>query len=358
MKNHGDFMNQKVLVGMSGGVDSSVAVFLLKEMGYEPVGITLKLYSENSRCCNLDDVQDAKLVASRMNIPHYVLDIQKEFEEKVIRYFVDSYLEGKTPNPCPFCNDRMKIKVLIEKADELGIPYVATGHYAKIVATPNGKRLSRAKDRKKSQEYFLSLLSPEYLERLILPLSGYNKEEIREIADKNSLEVVSRKKDSQEVCFIPDGNYFDFIQKFESDLPGEGAIVTSGGDEVGTHPGFYKFTIGQRRGIGVGLGKPQYVVELDAENNRVIIGDKEEIRKKRIEISLQRIYDNLHENTVYPVKIRYKSPAQNAKIIEISGKNVILEAEDVFSAPTPGQLSVFYDNQGLVLAAGEIVKSF
>lgn len=348
---------KKVLVGMSGGVDSSVCAYLLKKQGYEVIGLTLKLYTNASKCCNLDDIHDAKMVASRLEIPHYVMDIQEIFKDKVIQYFIDSYLAGKTPNPCPFCNDQVKLRMMISKADELGIDFIASGHYAKIVSTSSGFRLQKAKDSRKSQEYFLALVSEKILSRLLLPLSEYNKSEIRQIAQNAGLCNVSEKKDSQEVCFIPNGNYFEFIQDYTGKKASLGEIWTSDGKMVGTHQGFYKYTIGQRRGIGVGIGKPQYVVDIDSENNRVIIGDKELVYKNKMTIRLDRIFENIKDYHPLSVKIRYKSKEQECRIISQDHDNVQIEAIDSFHAVTPGQLAVFYDKQGTVLASGEILSA-
>lgn len=344
-------MEKTVLLGMSGGLDSSTSVYLLQKMGYKVTGATLVLHDEYKK----NDLEDAKEAAKRFNIEHIIIDKREIFQKEVIDYFIDSYLSGKTPNPCPRCNVMVKFASLYEKAQELGIKNIATGHYALVDQYQSEQRLFQSADLKKSQEYFLSLLPPHILNSLILPLSKYTKDEVREIAKENNLAEWSVRKESQEICFIPSNDYVDFIENKSENLPGEGDIITDDGKTVGKHKGFFKYTIGQRRGIGVGLGKPQYVIGINPTDNKVVIGDKEKARKKEITILLQNEYEIVNENSEYNVKIRYKSRAQRAKITKITDKKLTLEAFDYFDAPSAGQLAVFYDNYSMVLAAGTII---
>lgn len=340
---------------MSGGVDSSVSALLLKKQGFYVTGITLRLYEDNSRCCNLKDIYDAQAVAKKIGIPHYLFDVRDLFKKEIVEYFVHSYLSGKTPNPCPLCNNTIKFKMLLSKAKEMGIDFIASGHYAKIVDTNNGKRLTLSKDDKKSQEYFLALLSDEIINHLILPLGDYTKTEVRNIAKEEGLST-SEKKDSQEICFIPDGNYFNFIKKYTDLKLQKGEIVTKEGKTVGYHEGYYKYTIGQRRGIGIGMGKPQYVIEIDPIQNKIFIGNKIDIMQKQIKVKLLKIFDPYQQNLVYKIKIRYKSVFQDCKIINEKKDILTIEATDLFFAPTPGQLAVFYDEILSIVFAGEIIK--
>lgn len=346
----------KVLVGMSGGVDSSVTAYLLQKQGYDVVGITLKLYAEASRCCNLDDIDDAKSVAHKLGISHYVADLTGEFKDKVIQYFVDEYQRGNTPNPCPLCNEEIKFAFLLQRARELGIDKIATGHYAKVIETPRGLRLTLAKDTHKSQEYFLALLPDEILKNLLLPLADYKKDEVRKIAQEAGLVQVSHKKDSQEVCFIPEGDYVSFIEKFTGQKAKSGDIVTTEGKKVGIHQGIYRFTIGQRRGICGGLDKPYYVTDIDAAKNKIIIGSQEESSKKTIKVLLKRQFEPFELNKTYHIKVRYKNEGTDG-IIENEENGILnLRAKDFFFAPAPGQLAVFYNEEKQVVLAGEIVR--
>jgi tRNA-specific 2-thiouridylase len=244
---------------------------------------------------------------------------------------------------------------LLAKADELGIPFIATGHYANITELNGAKRLAALKTNPKSQEYFLALVSDDILTRLLLPLSSYTKDQVRAKAREIGL-AVSDKKDSQEVCFIPDGDYAKFIQNYANIPLKIGDIITADGTKVFTHNGFYRFTIGQRKGIGIGMGVPHYVIGLDAKKNQVIIGPKEQVYRKIIRVSLDHSYEKPVNKTEYLVKIRYRSQPEKCQIIDILENILTIEAEGLFHAPTPGQLAVFYNQEGFVLFTGEILE--
>ena len=342
---------KKVLVGLSGGVDSATTALLLKQAGYQVTGVTFQFHQNEEGFAAA--LSDTKKVASKLGISHYAYDGREEFKKQVLDYFAQSYLSGLTPNPCPRCNLFMKFKVILEEADRQGMDFIATGHYAWIQETPAGFRLFQIPGNPKSQEYFLALLGPEVLNRLLLPLWHYKKEDVRALAQEAGLPV-SSKKDSQEICFIPDDDYVKFIREYKKIEPVPGNLRTVDGKIVGRHQGFFRYTIGQRRGIGVGLGKPQYVIALKPEQNEVIIGDKELVEKKHIEVTLDREWENLKIGRELQVKIRYKSPAEPCRIIERTGNRCLVEANGFFGAPTPGQLAVFYDDSGMVLGAGDI----
>jgi len=344
----------KVLLGMSGGIDSSLSAFLLKKEGWEVTGVTFQMIDKK----NTKDLDDAKAMAETIGIPHFVLDVRKEFQTLIMDYFAGEYFEGRTPNPCAVCNLNIKFKLLAEKADELGIQKIATGHYAKIIETPEGFRLTQSKDEKKTQEYFLGLLPPSSLQRILFPLSDYTKEEIRALAEKEGFSRVSNKSESQEVCFIPDNDYISFIKDYKGQEDQKGDILSLSGKKVGEHSGFFKYTIGQRRGIGVGLGTPHFVVSVDAEKNQVVVGEKTAVEKKQMKVFLQNSFEPLNLSNQYFVKIRYRSKTVPCKIILFENNILTVEAETSFNAPAPGQLAVFYDNQKTIVHAGTILAFF
>src|SRR5947208_2366274 len=287
----------KIAVAMSGGVDSSAAAALLKEQGHELVGFTMQLWNQRrgisvdengeplpSRCCSLDDVYDARRVAEELGFPFYVLNLEQEFERDVVQPFVNSYLNGETPIPCVACNSRLKFASLDKLATSLGCEKVATGHYARVELDEETNRyqLLRGRDPNKDQSYFLWELMQDQLSRALFPLGEMSKPDARDAARRNDL-AVAEKKESQEICFVPDGDYSGFIDRYlefeqQTDrLPGEGDIVSASGQVLGTHSGIHRYTIGQRRGIGIADAQPLYVIGIDSNRNRIMVGKEEEL---------------------------------------------------------------------------------
>jgi tRNA-specific 2-thiouridylase len=362
-----------VAVAMSGGVDSSTVPALLQEQGRPVVGLTMQLWNQRRlpelqgdrpaqhRCCSLDDVYDAKAVAQHLKFPHYVVNFEAQFEERVVRPFLDQYLSGRTPIACTNCNTDVKFEPLLRMARQIGAERLATGHYARIRKNEDTGRweLWRARDESKDQSYFLWGLSQEQLSRSEFPLGDLTKEEVRAAARRANLPV-AEKPESMELCFVPNGNYVQFIQAYsrESGISlrgGEGEIVTEAGEVIGRHNGVHEFTIGQRKGLGFAVGKPLYVISIDQKQNRVVVGDDGALRTTKFEIeAVNWVSCGAQEVPLRALaKIRHKhEPAQAT--IEPLGMN---RARITFDAPqravTPGQAAVFYDHDR-VLGGGWI----
>lgn len=362
--------NNRVIVAMSGGVDSSVAAAILHEQGYEVIGITMKTWGfmevggapkHESGCCSLDAIFDAKNVANSFGIPHYTVDFTKAFEKEVIDNFVDEYLHGRTPNPCVLCNRKIKWEELLKKADQLDAKYVATGHYAIVEFNTQTNRysLKTSSDNRKDQTYALWGLTQESLSRTIFPLGNYTKDEVRNLAEKFNLKT-ARKPDSQEICFVADDNYERFLRERVPELiekVDEGYFIYHG-KKVGKHKGIPFYTIGQRRGLGVAVGKPVYVKNIDAETGTVELGDKDELYEASVfaeDINYVSV-GRLSPNDKVFAKIRYNDKADLATIVQADEKQIQLKFNEEKNAITPGQSLVIYDSQGYVLAGGIITK--
>ena len=343
---------EKVLIGMSGGVDSSVAVLLLKNMGYEVGGITLKLISDGDE----QSIADAKAVADKFSIPHYAVDFCDEFKSRVIDDFINEYKCGNTPNPCIACNKYIKFGVMLSKAKELGYTKIATGHYAIVEKAENGRYLlKRAKDKAKDQSYMLYTLSQEQLSHCVFPLGDLEKTEIREIAAKNGF-INANKPDSQDICFVPDGDYASFIENVCGYIAKKGNYVDICGKILGEHKGIIHYTTGQRKGLGIALGKPQFVIDKNVSDNTVVLGDEEHLFKKTVWVNAVNLiaFDELSEPVKAEVKLRYRHNPADA-VLYPEGDKIRIEFSEPQRAPTLGQAAVFYDGD-IVIGGGIITR--
>lgn len=360
----------RVLVAMSGGVDSSLAALLLEEQGYEVIGLTMKTWDyaltgragKETGCCSLDSINDAREVALSLGIPHYVTDIRASFKRDVIQYFSSEYLKGRTPNPCVMCNTHVKWDVLLQKANDLDCAYVATGHYASVTKKDDRYLLTRAKDTQKDQTYALWGLSQEVLARTIFPLATYTKPEIKQRAIEQGFSALAEKPESYEICFIPDNDYRSFLKRQVPNLDkkiGEGAFVLKDGTEVGRHEGYPFYTIGQRKGLGVALGYPAYVIDINKTHNQITLGKAEDLRRSRMQVrQLNWVkVSELHQSRNVRVHIRYNDKkGTNAQIIPTK-EGVDVHFDTQVEAIAPGQAAVFYEDNEL-LGGGWIHKSF
>ncbi|GKU25339.1 tRNA 2-thiouridine(34) synthase MnmA [Clostridium folliculivorans] len=356
-------MKKKVVVGMSGGVDSSVAAYLLKEQGYDVIGVTMQIWQEDKEfeereggCCSLSAVDDARRVADRIGIPFYVLNFRDSFKEKVIDYFVDEYIEGKTPNPCIACNKYLKFDELLMKARAIGAEYVATGHYATVTSEDGRYVLRRSEDDRKDQTYALYNLTQEQLSHTLMPCGEYTKDRIREIAKEIGL-AVHNKKDSEEICFIPDNDHGSYIKLAKPGKVKQGNFVDKNGNILGKHKGIVYYTIGQRKGLGLALGRPVFVTDINPLRNEVVIGPEEDIFKTDlIAKDLNFItLDNLDKEIKVKAKIRYSAKASDATIRPLEDGRVVVSFKEKQRAITKGQSVVFYD-EDLVVGGGIIEK--
>ncbi|MCL2245578.1 MAG: tRNA 2-thiouridine(34) synthase MnmA [Lentimicrobiaceae bacterium] len=358
--------NSKVLLAMSGGVDSSVAAFLLQQSGYEVIGITLKMWSyektyhgKAGATSDSSFIHDAQALAKKLNIEHHVVDIQDDFAQTIIQNFVDEYFAGRTPNPCVLCNPTMKFGALFHYADLLGCNKVATGHYLRL-KNENGRYfVSRGQDITKDQSYVLWKMSQAQLSRCLFPLGAFTKEEVKAYARSFGIESIADKRESYDVCFIPNGDYRTFLQlqcpsACES-LRG-GIICDKNGKWLGKHRGYPFYTIGQRKGLDVAVGHPIYVTHLDPENNKVVLGEKEDLLSQTLFVTDCNIskYEKLPENYRALIRIRYKDAGTMATITqELNGLRCTFDAP--VSAVTPGQSAVFYDGDDVV--GGGVIAS-
>jgi tRNA-specific 2-thiouridylase len=352
-----------IAIAMSGGVDSSTVAAVLQQQGHPIVGLTMQLWNQRRlpelqgdgpkqhRCCSLDDVYDAKRVAQHLNFPHYVINFEEQFERRVVRPFVDQYLAGRTPIACTNCNTDVKFEPLLRMARQIGAEHLATGHYARIRRNEQSGRweLLRARDESKDQSYFLWGLSQEQLSRSDFPLGELTKEEVRDLARRTNLPV-AEKPESMELCFVPTGNYVQFIHAYSKDAgislsQSEGEIVTEDGAVVGHHNGVHNFTIGQRKGLGFSAGKPLYVLSIDTQKNRVVVGDDDALRTTTFEasdvnwVSIEPPAAPIRAN----VKIRHKHEAAPATVEALRDEHARITFDAPQRAITPGQGAVFYD---------------
>ena len=349
----------RVVVAMSGGVDSSVAAALLKEQGYEVIGITMcfnLVDAERKRpaCCGIQGIEDARRVAHKLGIRHYVLNMQKPLNEYVIKDFLSEYAHGRTPNPCVRCNQYLKFDLLLKKALSLEAKFLATGHYARIAKTKSGLMLKKAKDLHKDQSYFLYRLGQEQLKHILFPLGNYTKTEVRELARKFGLSV-AEKKGSQEICFLPQVNYRPFLEKALGNRIKPGPILDSNGNILGKHRGIAFYTIGQREGLGIAKGYPIYVIGINPEKNEIIVGKREEVLGKEFILKgTHQVCGRIKKKIAVKVRIRYNHKEAAAWIIPFKDKLKIKFTKPQF-AITPGQSAVFY-KRGMVLGGGYIEK--
>ena len=352
-------MGKKVVVGMSGGVDSSVAAFLVKEEGYEVIGVTMQIWQEeddqtveeNGGCCGLSAVEDARRVAGTLGIPYYVMNFRREFKEHVIDYFVQEYLNGRTPNPCIACNRFVKWEALLDRSLKIGADYIATGHYARVEQLPNGRfAIRNSVTAAKDQTYALYNLTQEQLSRTLMPVGDHTKEEIREIAERIGLPV-AQKKDSMEICFIPDHDYAAFIEKTAKRVPPAGNFVDQDGTILGRHRGITHYTVGQRKGLNLSMGRPVFVTEIRPETNEVVIGDERQVFSDSLVCSNVNwmAVDGLHgEEMEAVVKIRYSHKGAPCRLRELPDGRVECRFETPQRAVTPGQAAVFYQEDHVV----------
>ena len=359
-------MSRKVVVGMSGGVDSSVAAWLLKEQGYDVIGVTMQIWQDEDAevqeaeggCCGLSAVDDARRVAMDLGIPYYVMNFKEEFRKNVMDYFVGEYVEGRTPNPCIACNRHVKWESLLRRSMAIGADYIATGHYAQIDRLPGGRySLKTSVTAAKDQTYALYNLTQEQLSHTLMPVGSYHKEEIRDMAERLGLPV-AHKPDSQEICFIPDHDYASFIEEYTGrELP-PGNFVDLDGNVLGRHRGITHYTVGQRKGLNLSMGRPVFVVEIRPETNEVVIGDNQDVFTNVLRCAKLNwmAVDGLHGKSMDVLaKIRYSHKGSPCTIREIGNDMVECRFHEPVRAVTPGQAVVFYDGD-YVAGGGTIIR--
>ena len=359
-------MKKRVVIGMSGGVDSSVAAYLLKEQGYDVIGITMQIWQDMKQetfereggCCSLSAAEDARRVCDKIGIPFYVVNFKEIFEKKVIDYFVDEYFEGRTPNPCIACNRYLKFDALLNKARALEAEYVATGHYARVNYDEKYQRyvLKKSATIQKDQTYALYNLTQEQLGATLMPLGDYTKDVVREIAYKQHLGVAS-KPDSQEICFVDDNNYSRFLTERRPEAVKSGYFVDTRGNVLGKHQGIVHYTVGQRKGLGIALGKPMFVVELLPDKNLVVLGDESEVFSKELIASDVNmiLYEKLEKPIKVKAKIRYSAQEADCLVEPLESNRIKVTFDQPQRAITPGQSVVLYDGD-YVVGGGTIEK--
>ena len=361
--------NGKILLAMSGGIDSSIASILLHDMGYEVIGITMKTWEYESSgsskketgCCSLESINDARNIAVNLGFNHYILDIREEFGDYVIDYFTDEYMKGRTPNPCVLCNTHIKWEALLKRANKLDCEFIATGHYAKIRKETDRFILSKGIDKLKDQSYALWGISQKNLSRTIFPLGELKKKEIKEIAIKNGYKNLAEKSESYEICFVPDNDYRNFLRNRVKNLDkkvGEGKFLNEKRKEIGTHKGYPYYTVGQRKGLGITLGYPVYVTEIIKDKNQVILGTFNELSRDGMYVKKLNMvkYDRLKNKLNVDAKVRYNDKGNPAVIEQVDDTMKVFFGNGV-NAIAPGQAAVFYENDDVV-GGGWIHSSF
>ena len=356
-------MSRTVVVGLSGGVDSSVAAWLLKEQGYSVIGVTMQIWQDEEReieeaeggCCGLSAVEDARRVAAALKIPYYVMNFKQEFKEHVMDYFAREYQEGRTPNPCIACNRYVKWEALLKRSIAIGADYIATGHYARVERLENGRYAIRnSVTARKDQTYALYNLTQEQLAHTLMPVGEYTKEEIRQIAQEAGIPV-AHKKDSQEICFVPDKDYAGFIEKSTGEKIPTGNYVKADGTVLGKHKGIIHYTIGQRKGLNLSMGHPVFVTEIRPGTNEVVIGENEELFVKSLVCDRMNYMamEEIREGEVLTGKIRYNHPGAPCTLKKLENGRVQVDFLEPQRAVTPGQAVVLY--QGEYVAGGGII---
>lgn len=350
----------RVLVAMSGGLDSSVVAMMLHEQGYEVIGITMKTWdyassggsTKTTGCCSLDDIQDAREMAVHYGFPHFILDIREEFGDHIIDNFVSEYIAGRTPNPCVLCNTHIKWEALLKRADKLDCEFIATGHYAQV-RQENGRHvISKGKDATKDQSYVLWGLTQESLGRTIFPLGGYDKKDIRQIALDSGFEAIAKKSESYEICFVPDNDYRGFLKRRIPELEAEvagGSFVSTTGERLGEHKGYPFYTVGQRKGLEIALGEPMYVTDIQPDTNTVVLGRAEDLLGDSMRVKTVNLvkYATLDNEMDAVTKIRYKH-AGAPSVITMDGDEMDVKFFEKVSAIAPGQSAVFYEGNDVI----------
>ncbi|MBO9618550.1 MAG: tRNA 2-thiouridine(34) synthase MnmA [Niabella sp.] len=358
----------KVLVAMSGGIDSTVAALMLNDEGYEVIGITMKTWDytgsgggkKETGCCNVDSFNDARMAAVQHGFPHFILDIREEFGDFVVNDFVEEYLAGRTPNPCVLCNTHIKWRALLKRADALGCDFIATGHYAKVRQHDNGRFvISKAIDATKDQSYVLWGVDQDLLARTLLPLGGYHKTEIRQMAMDYGYPELAKKSESYEICFVPDNDYRSFLKRrvdgLEERVNG-GNFIDKSGKILGKHKGYPFYTIGQRKGLDIALGKPAFVTEINPDTNTVVLGDEEDLEKNEMHVTRINYikYDSITPGMEATTKIRYKDSGTLSSLTP-EGNDINVSFYQNAKGIAPGQSAVFYEGDDVI--GGGIIRT-